>query len=584
MPDQSAPNFYQLMLGLPADVTAPDHYQLLGLERFAEGNEAIRAAAADQNGKLLSWQNSKYYKEAGRLMLELAKARGVLLNPEQKLAYDEELGGFDEPVILLEEAADEEPIVLTAVAEEPRPVAARPRRPRRPAARREMRRRAARAFRFPAQWSVIVGSVLSVLGIGALAWSAWNGRERAPSAVPLSVNGENVSGKNSAPGNAVPIANTPDGNAPPLAVAPFDEPAAALHQAAWAKHENVPVEAETSIGMKLRLIPAGEFLMGIPLGEPGPRTGAPPHRVRITRPFYLSRNEVTTEHYVQVLGNSAPLSRSAQAQLDFQRDWPMLKVTLYDAMNFCNRLSEEEGRPPYYTLENTSQLAGSNLGTRTIRTATFKINGGPGYRLATEAEWEFACRAGTTTATHFGDSLSVGQANILMGYGKNGGAPNTGPRRTQPVGSYKPNAFGLYDMHGNADEWCIDALSHRIENRPLVEDPLVERSNQSSGMFCVRGGSFLSPGELCRSGFRRGLPPEAMTAPVGIRVARDVSGPLPKAAKIFGSPQTSETAKVETPADADASNARPLAKNPFDAEQAAQHQAAWANFILARMK
>ena len=590
MPDRSEPNFYQLMLGLPAEVTQPDHYQLLGLERFAEGDEAIRAAAADQNGKLLSWQNSKYYKDAGRLMLELAKARGVLLDPEQKLGYDEQLGrdfGDEEPVILLQAAAEEEPIVLEAAPKEPPPQTRRPQRTRRTSALREKPRSSKRASKpkLPARFSVFVGCALSLTGLGALAWSAWNGSEPASEANLQTASGEEtepssvldtpaVTSTTDALRTQVPM----DANPPPLAVVPFDERAAALHQAAWAKHENVPVEVTNSIGMKLRLIPAGEFLMGIPFGEPESRRGEQPHRVRITKPYYLSRYEVSTDQYVQAMGTSAPLSRGDQAQFNFYRDGPMLKITFYDALAFCNRLSQKEGLPPFYALEITSESPVKNIGTPTIRDARFKINGGPGYRLPTEAEWEFACRAGTTTATHYGNALAADQANFRGSAPYNGGAPGPDLNRPQAVGSYRANAFGLYDMHGNAAEWCIDALSQNIENRPLVEDPITEPSGRFQNQQCIRGGSFIDAGELCRSGFRRGLPPAAVGV-VGIRVARAVSGPVPKAPKVAGSSPKIETPNVKTPRVADSSNAPPFAKSPFNKDQAAEHQAAWAKHL-----
>jgi formylglycine-generating enzyme required for sulfatase activity len=143
------------------------------------------------------------------------------------------------------------------------------------------------------------------------------------------------------------------------------------------------------------------------------------------------------------------------------------------------------------------------------------------YRLPTEAEWEYACRAGTTTAFHYGDSLSSQQANF-KGSRPYGGA-TTGPYlgRTSQVGSYKPNAFGLHDMHGNVSEWCQDWYGEDYYKGSPRRDPAGPSKGSSRVM---RGGCWGFGGEDCRSAFRFRDSPGDRSSDLGFRVALDPSG------------------------------------------------------------
>ena len=202
----------------------------------------------------------------------------------------------------------------------------------------------------------------------------------------------------------------------------------------------LPKLAVNSLGMKLALIPAGEFLMGSAESAPGAREDEQPqHRVRISKPFYLGVYEVTQGEFEQVMGeNLSSFSRTgllkdAPEELDVSR-LPADNVTWYAAIEFCRRLSEMPAEK----------------------------QAGRVYRLPTEAEWEYACRAGTTTIFAFGDELSSTHANFN---GKHPfGDAEAGPflNRTATIGSYEPNAFGLYDMHGNLNEWCLDRFGQRL--------------------------------------------------------------------------------------------------------------------------
>jgi formylglycine-generating enzyme required for sulfatase activity len=189
-----------------------------------------------------------------------------------------------------------------------------------------------------------------------------------------------------------------------------------------------------SVGMKLVTVPKGKFKMGSLEAETGRDSDeGPQHEVEITQPFQMGAYEVTQEEYQKVMGTnpsyfSAGGGGAARvAGMDTKR-FPVENVSWDDAQAFCRKLSELPAEK----------------------------KAGRSYRLPTEAEWEHACRAGTTTAFHYGASLTSTQANMygLSPYGGAKAGPNL--QRTEKVGSYRPNAFGLYDMHGNVLEWCQD--------------------------------------------------------------------------------------------------------------------------------
>ena len=240
-----------------------------------------------------------------------------------------------------------------------------------------------------------------------------------------------------------------------------------------------------SVGMELARIPAGEFLMGSADDDPGAREDEKPrHPVRIPKPFYAGVYEVTQAEFERVMAqNPSSFTR---------RGVPVDNVSWYAAVEFCRRLS--------------------NLPA--------EKEAGRVYRLPTEAEWEYACRAGTTTVFHFGDSLSSTQANF-NGEHPFGGA-EAGPflNRTAPVGSYEPNAFGLYDMHGNLHEWCMDRFDRDSYRASPTDDPQGPRHGTSR---VIRGGNWYSDGRDCRSAFRYADLPEGRFYALGIRVVCELT-------------------------------------------------------------
>jgi formylglycine-generating enzyme required for sulfatase activity len=300
---------------------------------------------------------------------------------------------------------------------------------------------------------------------------------------------------------------------PPLAIAPFDAAHARRHQETWAKHLGVQAEITNSIGMKLILIPRGEFMMGSTpeqiawAMEEGKKDNnmhpwysnnvsfeSPQPRVEITKPFYLGVYEVTQAEYEQVVGSNPSGYKGDVRQ-------PVENVSWFDAVAFCNRLSERERIQPYYKIDF----------------GTVSIVGGNGYRLPTEAEWEYACRAGTTTIWNFGDDESM-LGDYAWYIGNSGNKPHK-------VGEKKPNQWALYDMHGNAWEWCWDWYG-RYEGKS-VKDPMGRSEREEHRV--LRGGTF-NESRYLRSAFRAGNPPSTrcLDQMVGFRLARAYHSDAPE--------------------------------------------------------
>jgi formylglycine-generating enzyme required for sulfatase activity len=267
-----------------------------------------------------------------------------------------------------------------------------------------------------------------------------------------------------------------------------------------------------SIGMKLALIPAGKFLMGSPATEIEREDKEVQHEVTFSRPFYMGACEVTQRDYEKVVREEKPWHKSIfTKERGGSPDHPRENVRLWQVERFCKQLSD---RPD-------------------------EKRAGRTYRLPTEAEWEYACRAGTTTAFHTGNSLSSRQANF------NGndpyGSAARGPylRKTARVGSYAPNAWGLYDMHGNVMELCSDFYDKNYYRDSPRVDPRGPAKGALSTDFdawpnrkvqfyrVVRGGCWLDEARACRSARRWRAMPQEPSRLIGFRVVCEV-GRMPR--------------------------------------------------------
>jgi formylglycine-generating enzyme required for sulfatase activity len=302
--------------------------------------------------------------------------------------------------------------------------------------------------------------------------------------------------------------------------------------------KELTVDLGNSVKLKMVLIPAGEFMMGS--GESAEATAAffnktygkqvltadlfedehPQHRVRITKSFYLGTYHVTQGQFRQFVKDTGYKTDAEKGEYRGGNGWdpekktlgfkakyswrnagfeqtdehPVVNVSWNDAVAFCKWLSKKEGKT---------------------------------YRLPTEAEWEYACRAGTTTRYYSGDDPetlanvgNVADAAVKAQFAdpKYTNKANDGYVLTAPVGKFKPNAFGLYDMYGNAWQWCADWCGEDYYGTSPVDDPTGPETGQ---VRVLRGGSWNTGPEFARSATRNWLaPPDVMSGVIGFRVAR----------------------------------------------------------------
>lgn len=243
---------------------------------------------------------------------------------------------------------------------------------------------------------------------------------------------------------------------------------------------------ENSIGMMLSYCPQGRFTMGSPLDEKGRDEDENQVHVSLTRPFYLGRTHVTQRQWQAVMGDSY---KSPDGKGDGSTavgpDMPVQNISWNDATAFCKRLSVLEHRV---------------------------------YRLPTEAEWEYACRAGSTQAFSMGDDLTPAMAQIDGSEPYRGKTRGATPQRPQRVASFPPNAWNLYDMHGNVAEWCADwyapyAIGDAVDPRGPAKPESLESANR-----VLRGGSWCHPARMARSAARWSNSPVVKTNYIGFRV------------------------------------------------------------------
>ena len=238
------------------------------------------------------------------------------------------------------------------------------------------------------------------------------------------------------------------------------------------------------VTMKLVRVHAGGFDMGSPESEADRDVSeGPRHHVTIARDFFLGEFELSQAQWVAVMNEN-----QSQSRIDLQQAAEC--ISWGDTQIFCDELSKRVGRR---------------------------------VRLPSEAEWEYACRAGTDTAFSTGETLEPTEANFNAGSAA--GETPTGPVTERPidVGSFKPNAFGIYDMHGNVSEWCADVFHDSYEGAP-TDGSAWTSGGDNPDIHVYRGGAYNNDASSCRSSMRFAADSNTRVGTVGLRLAADVRG------------------------------------------------------------
>ena len=362
------------------------------------------------------------------------------------------------------------------------------------------------------KWIAVAVVLLAVIGLGVFWSSRPDGQTQANARPDSSASkDDSQSSATKADPPAEPVISEP----PPIAVAPFDSDAAKQHQAAWAKHLGVDVEWTNGLGMKLTLIPPGKFQMGWTTDEVTKlkadlnfpnvddqskyvlNASEPRHPVELTQPFYIGRYEVTLPQYQRFMSETVyqPSAERAGKQVVSWKEFlahpnvatlPASGLSWEDAKAFCEWL--------------TKQSSSDSIALR--------------YDLPSEAQWEYACRAGTDTAWSFGNDDSQLADHLVYERSE-----------PSPVGQKKANPFGLFDMHGNCLEWVLDWHNVWFYANSSPADPIfMDSPDPGFRLKVTRSSLWTSPAWWSRSATRQYNDPIVPIAPIGFRVV----GQLPR--------------------------------------------------------
>jgi formylglycine-generating enzyme required for sulfatase activity len=268
-------------------------------------------------------------------------------------------------------------------------------------------------------------------------------------------------------------------------------------------------------GQTLVLVPGPvEFRMGAPAGERDRQDDEAPHRRRIPRGFALASKAVTQEEFLRFFADRRPVWVHYPYHYGPEPDAPILCVSWFVAAQYCNWLSEKEGLPEteWCYPKHADIKAGMTLPKDYLRRA--------GYRLPTEAEWEYAARAGTVTSRSYGTSLE-----LLPRYAW---YQDNAQEHAWPVGQKRPNDLGLFDVHGNVYTWCQDPAVLYPQQQDIMAFDDVEQTQVAGDLpkRTLRGGSFFDRQQDLRSPSRHVTFPRDDAVPFGLRVARTYPSPV----------------------------------------------------------
>jgi len=285
--------------------------------------------------------------------------------------------------------------------------------------------------------------------------------------------------------------------------------------------------------IKTAQIPAGAFMMGSPKNDSYMFLGETQHQVNLTEGFSIGKYQVTQAQWIAVMGDSE--DRTAE-NYGKGKNYPIYNISWYDAVEFCNKLSVNKKLSPVYSLNGSTNPAEWGEKGKAWDSIVMDITQN-GYRLPTEAEWEYACRgdypnkATEENTKPFGiedgTKMVGGMANFdaaypydlnhvpAWGYKDTSAAKNTG--KAAEVGSYKPNNYDIYDMHGNVWEWCWDWYDANYYLHSPADDP---KGPDTGSYRVIRGGYWFDIGQVLRSAYRHNYDPSYQGVGIGLRLAR----------------------------------------------------------------
>ncbi len=317
--------------------------------------------------------------------------------------------------------------------------------------------------------------------------------------------------------NLVPIGNQLEGKR-------FSGSASKESVETWLNEKQAEISdiRKSNENMQYTLIKGDTFKMGSPESEPERSSDEIQHSVTVGD-FYMSKTEISQKEYQEIMGGNPSVTKGD--------DLPVTNITWYDAVQYCNKLSQKEGLTPCYTISGN--------------TVTWDKSAN-GYRLPTEAEWEYAARANTATPFSFGDYVHNSDANCYNAYGYNNDASGNWVngsdaylRKTVAVNQYPANDYGLYNMHGNAAEWVWDWYSE-YDSKTTINPT----GSESGNAKVVRGGGWNDHPKHIRSAYRGAQPADVGLYSIGIRPVRNAGTATGKVKSIYNAKAEQKTGKT----------------------------------------